>query len=127
MKQSQVVARLRATVSNRRIIVFPFISAFFDSYFETIHLSCFFSRLVPVRRVRLIVNKDTTRGFRDSGSFNLDHGHDDPCLSLRGARSYESRKNSTETPAVQFVRGSRFVIGFKSRTAVSICGWYQLL
>lgn len=53
-----------------------------------------------------------------------------PYPSLDGpwrGETHESRKNSTETPAVQFVRGSRFVIGFKSRTAVSICGWYQLL
>lgn len=111
-------------------------------FLSTFSLFPFFFFFPPKLVPRSIVNKDTTREFRDSGSFNFGHGHCrislflfthvSPSLSLsldgpwRG-ETHESRKNSTETPAVQFVRGSRFVIGFKSRTAVSICGWYQLL
>lgn len=113
-----------------------------DSFFCPPFLFSLSSSFPPKLVPRSIVNKDTTREFRDSGSFNFGHGHCrislflfthvSPSLSLsldgpwRG-ETHESRKNSTETPAVQFVRGSRFVIGFKSRTAVSICGWYQLL
>lgn len=142
------VASIIASVSNPSF--FHLLARFLVSFLfsETIHFSVhlfsfpfllfFYPKLVP----RSIVNKDTTREFRDSGSFNFGHGHCrislflfthvSPSLSLsldgpwRG-ETHESRKNSTETPAVQFVRGSRFVIGFKSRTAVSICGWYQLL
>lgn len=50
---------------------------------------------------------------------------------FRGEQGEEGETTKAEkipaTPAVQFVRGSRFVIAFKSRTALSIRGWYQLL
>lgn len=51
---------------------------YFRKRFCLLSLPFSFPKLVP----RSIVNKDTTREFRDSGSFNFGHGHRRLSLSL---------------------------------------------